>query len=30
MRLIIINEALKHNAPTVKSLISQCLRDFDE
>jgi len=30
LRLIIINESLKHSVPTIKSLVNQCIRDFDE
>ena len=30
LRLIVVNESLKHSVPTVKALIEQCLRDFDD
>ncbi len=30
LRLVIINEALKHRIPTLKALAQQCIRDFDE
>ncbi|RLF21475.1 MAG: hypothetical protein DRN15_11120 [Thermoprotei archaeon] len=30
LRLVIVNEALKHRIPTIKALVQQCIRDFDE
>ena len=30
LRLVLINETLKHRIPTLKALVQQCIRDFDE
>ncbi|RLF23135.1 MAG: hypothetical protein DRN15_07305 [Thermoprotei archaeon] len=30
LRLALVNEALKHRMPTLKALVQQCIKDFDE